>query len=63
MDTALIEHLIERGVIEREPLLEFLAAKRVAWEGTASQIALWPLDSLSAVVAGRQRPALPGSIH
>ena len=58
--SAVLEFLVKQGVIEHVPLLEHLAARRVAWERTATPNALFPIDLLSAVLAGRQPPRPPG---
>jgi hypothetical protein len=62
-ESALIEFLIMKGVIERDPLLEYFAAKIVSWEKTATPLALFPIQTLGALTAGRQPPAPPSSLH
>lgn len=60
---AVIEFLVEKGVIQHAPLLEHLAAKRVSWEKTATKNALFPIDFLSSMIAGRQTPKPPGLLN
>jgi hypothetical protein len=61
--SALVEFLLKQKIIESGPLLEHLAAKRVSWEATADASALWAIDTISAIAAGRQPPAPPGKLH
>jgi hypothetical protein len=58
--SAILDFLVKQGVIESGPLLEHLAARRVSWEKTASANALFPIDVLSSILAGRQPPRPPG---
>jgi len=60
---AIIDFLVKKGVIERGPLLEHLAAKRVSWEKTATKNALFPIDFLSSMIAGGQTPKPPGPLN
>ena len=61
--SAVVEYLVKAGVIESAPLLEHLARKRVAWEKSATALALFPVDVLASILAGRQPPPPPGSMH
>jgi hypothetical protein len=61
--SAILDFLVQKGVIERAPLLEHLAKRRVAWEKTATPLALFPVDVLASILAGRQPPKPPGSLH
>lgn len=61
--SAIVEFLINAGIIERGPLIEHLALKRVSWEATASTNALFPVDLLVSLLAGKQPPAPPSSLH
>jgi hypothetical protein len=63
MNHSLCEFLIERGTIDRTALVNHLAAKRVSWEQTASANALFPIDMISALLAGKKMPAPPVSLH
>ena len=60
---AFVEFLVKKGVIETDPLLEHLAAKIVSWEKTAPRNALFPVQTLAALIAGRKPPAPPSSMH
>jgi hypothetical protein len=60
---AFVEFLVKKGVIETDPLLEHFAAKLVSWETTAPPNALFPLQTLAALIAGRKPPAPPSSVH
>ncbi len=61
--SAVLEFLVKQRVIERAPLLEHLVARRVAWEKTATPNALFSIDVLSSILAGRQPPQPPASLH
>ncbi|MGY8705124.1 hypothetical protein RAD16_05195 [Bradyrhizobium sp. 18BD] len=61
--SAIIEFLVKQGVIERDPLLEHLASRRVSWESTATPNALFAIDLLSSILAGRQPPRPPGPLN
>lgn len=61
--SAVLDFLVKKGVIEHAPLLEHLAARRVAWEKTATPNALFSIDLLSSILAGRQPPKYPGPLH
>jgi hypothetical protein len=61
--SAVLEFLIKQRVIEHAPLLEHLAARRVAWESTATPNALFSIDLLSSILAGRQPPKPPGPLN
>jgi hypothetical protein len=60
---AFVEFLVKKGVIETDPLLEHFAEKLVSWEQTAPLNALFPLQTLAALIAGRKPPAPPSSMH
>ena len=59
----ILDFFVKQGVIERDPLLEHLAGRRVAWETTATPNALFAIDLLSSIVAGRQPPKPPGPLN
>ena len=61
--SALCDFLIKSGAIKLDALLEHLAARRVAWEKSASMTALFPVDVLSSLLAGRKPPSPPPSLH
>ena len=61
--SAVLEFLVKERVIERDPLLEYLAFRRVSWEKTATPNALFAIDVLSSILAGRQPPPPPGSLN
>jgi len=60
---AVLDFLVKQRVIEHVPLLEHLAAKRVSWEKTATPNALFSIDLLSSIIAGRQTPRPPGPLN
>jgi hypothetical protein len=60
---AVLEFLVNQGVIERDPLVEHLAARRVSWERTATPSALFSIDVLSSILAGRSPPPPPGPLN
>lgn len=60
---AVCEFMVKSGAIKRGPLIEHLAAKRVGWESTATPNALFAIDVLSSLIAGRQPPTPPASLH
>jgi hypothetical protein len=60
---AFVEFLVKKGVIETDPLLEHFAAKLVSWEKAATPNALFPLQTVAALIAGRKPPAPPSSVH
>jgi hypothetical protein len=60
---AVCEFLVKSGVIKRAALIEHLVERRVSWEKTATQNALYPVDVLSALLAGRQPPPRPSALH
>lgn len=61
--SALCDFMIKNGVIASAPLIEHLAARRIAWETTASASALFPVDTLLSLLAGKQPPARPPALH
>jgi hypothetical protein len=61
--SALIDFLIKTKVIESGPLIEHLATRRIAWEKTATPTALFSIDMLASLLAGKQPPPAPGSVH
>jgi hypothetical protein len=61
--SAVLDFLVKQGVIESTPLLEHLAARRVAWEKTATPNALFPIDVLASILVGRQTPKPPGPLN
>lgn len=63
VQSAVCESLIKSGAIERKSLIERLAARRAAWEGTATQLSLFPVDVILSLLAGQQLPAPPGSLN
>lgn len=63
VQSVVCEFLVKSEVIERTALIEHLAERRVSWEKTATRNALFPIDVLSAVLAGRQPPPPPFALH
>jgi hypothetical protein len=61
--SAMCEFLLKNGVSDRAALIEHFAARRVAWESSATELSLFPVDTLLALLAGRAPPAPPGSLH
>jgi len=61
--SAVLDFLVKQGLIKSDPLLEHLAAQRVSWEKTATPNALFSIDLLSSILAGRQPPRPPGSLN
>ena len=61
--SAVLDFLVKQRVIEAAPLLEHLAARRVSWEKTATPNALFPIDVLSSILAGRNPPKPPGPLN
>jgi hypothetical protein len=60
--SAVLDFLVKERVIERDPLLEHLASRRVSWEKTATPNALFAIDLLASILAGRQPPRPPGPL-
>lgn len=52
------EHLIARGLIEREALLGVLAAKLAMRRSKSLDLAAWPLEFLRASIAGEELPPM-----
>jgi hypothetical protein len=61
--SALCDFLVKSGAIKIDPLIEHLAARRVAWEKTATSNALFAVDMLLSLLAGRKPPPFPSSLH
>jgi hypothetical protein len=61
--SAVCEFLVKSGAVERAALIEHLAERRVSLEKTATQSALFPIDVLSALLAGRKPPPPPSAFH
>jgi hypothetical protein len=61
--SAVCEFLVKSGVIERAALIGHLVERRLSWEKTATQNALFSVDVLSALLAGRQPPPPPSALH
>lgn len=60
---AICEFLIQKGVIDRAALLEFFGAKLLSWEKTATQTALFPMQMLATMLAGKPAPSPPPTSH
>lgn len=60
---AVLEFMVKQGLIERDLLLVHLASRRISWETTAPPTALFPLDLLASLLAGRPPPAPPSALH
>jgi hypothetical protein len=61
--SAILDFLIKNKVIESGPLIEHLAGRRTSWEKTATANALFSIDVLLSLLAGKQPPPAPGSLH
>lgn len=61
--SAVLEFLVKERIIERDPLIEHLAFRRVSWEKTATPNALFAIDLLASILAGRQPPPPPGPLN
>ena len=60
---AVCEFLVKNGVIENGALVEHLAAKRVIWEKSSTELGLFPVDVLASMLAGRPTPVPPGRLN
>jgi hypothetical protein len=61
--SAVLDFLVKQKVIEQTALLEHLARRRVSWEKTATPNALFSVDLLLSILAGRPAPRPPGTLN
>lgn len=63
LQAALCEFLVKAGIINLAALRAHLDARRVAWQPTVSETALFPLDVLASLLAGQPVPPPPARRH
>ena len=63
VQVSMYRFLVKENVIDRDRLLAFLAERGEAWGKTATAEALFPLATVMSVLAAKEEPAFPQTVH
>jgi len=59
VQVSMYRFLLRENVMEKDKLLQFLAERAVSWEQNASSDAMFPLETVMAMLAAKEEPKIP----